>query len=110
MYNPSQLANVIRSVAKSNGISIGDMLKSCDLGVNTMSNLNHGKSIAFDSLAKIADYLEVSVDYLLGREENPELKYDPTINQVAEAFSKLSFSDKTKVMSLIAELSEKNDK
>jgi len=30
--------------------------------------------------------------------------YDETTNQVAEAFSKLNFSDKIKVMSLIAEL------
>lgn len=110
MYDSPQLANTIKTVANNKGIAIGDMLRNCGLGINTISHLNHGKSIAFDSLAKIADYLEVSVDYLLGREENPELKYDPTINQVAEAFSKLSFSDKTKVMGLIAELSEKNDK
>ena len=109
MYNPSQLSKSIRAVAKSKGIVIGDMLRSCDLGINTMSNLNHGKSIAFDSLAKIADYLDVSVDYLLGRTEDPEKKYDATINQAAEAFSKLSFSDKAKVMNLIVELSEKNN-
>lgn len=43
------------------------MLIACDLGINTMSSLYHGKSIAFDSIAKIADYLDASVDYLLGR-------------------------------------------
>lgn len=110
MYDSHNLAIKIKSVAKEKNKIIKDMLVVCELGSNTMSALYHGKSIAFDSLAKIADYLDVSVDYLLGREENPELKYDPTINQVAEAFSKLSFSDKTKVMNLIAELSEKNDK
>ena len=30
----------------------------------------HGKAIAFDSLAKIADCLNCSVDFLLGRKEN----------------------------------------
>lgn len=126
MYNSPQLANTIKAEAKSKGIIIGDMLRSCGLGINTMSHLNHGKSIAFDSLAKIADYLNVSVDYLLGREEknttnintanNSQIdnstvigvsngkQYDETTNQVAEEFSKLSFSDKIKVMSLIAEL------
>lgn len=49
------------------------MLVACDLGSNTMSALYHGKSIAFDSLAKIADYLDCSVDYLLGRTDNPEI-------------------------------------
>lgn len=49
------------------------MLVDYDLGSNTMSALYHGKSIAFDSLAKIADYLDCSVDYLLGRTDNPEI-------------------------------------
>lgn len=49
------------------------MLVACDLGSNTMSALYHGKSIAFDSLVKIADYLDCSVDYLLGRTDNPEI-------------------------------------
>lgn len=110
MYDSHNLAIKIKSVAKEKNKIIKEMLVACELGRNTMSALYHGKSIAFDSLAKIADYLDVSVDYLLGREEDPEKKYDATINQVAEAFSKLSFSDKAKVMSLIAELSEKNDK
>ncbi|MBQ8349840.1 MAG: helix-turn-helix domain-containing protein [Ruminococcus sp.] len=66
----------------------------------------------------ICEYLNVSADYLLGKEEKNtniinsynEKQFDETIKQVSEAFSKLSFSDKTKVMSLIAELSEKNEK
>lgn len=49
------------------------MLVAYDLGSNTMSALYHGKSIALDSLAKIADYLDCSVDYLLGRTDNPEI-------------------------------------
>lgn len=70
-----------------------------------------------DYLQKVADYFQVSTDYLLGREpqniivteSDHEKQYDETTNQVSEAFSKLSFSDKAKVMNLIAELSEKND-
>ncbi len=111
MYKTNEAVSRIKEEAKKKGIKISDMLISCDLNINTLSSMNNrGSWIQANSLAKIADYLDVSVDYLLGREENPEKKYDATINQVAEAFSKLSFSDKAKVMSLIAELSEKNDK
>lgn len=39
-----------------------------------MSAMYHGKSIAFDSLAKIADYLECSIDFLLGRKEAENTK------------------------------------
>jgi transcriptional regulator with XRE-family HTH domain len=68
MYEPEKLADVIRSTAKSKNIIMKDMLLSCGLGTNAISNLRHGKSIAHNSLAKIANYLDVSVDYLLGRE------------------------------------------
>ncbi|UQA28483.1 helix-turn-helix domain-containing protein [Flavonifractor plautii] len=49
------------------------MLSDLSLGSNTMSNLRHYRMIAADSLARIADYLDCSVDYLLGRTDNPEV-------------------------------------
>ena len=55
MCDSPKSANTIKAEAKSKRIIIGDMLRSCGLGINTMSHLTHGKSIAFDSLAKIAD-------------------------------------------------------
>ena len=72
MYDSHNLAIRIKSVAKSKKEVIKDMLIACELGSNTMSAMYHGKSIAFDSLAKIADYLDCSVDYLIGRTDNPD--------------------------------------
>ena len=72
MYDSHNLAIRIKSVAKSKKKVIKDMLIACELGSNTMSAMYHGKSIAFDSLAKIADYLDSSVDYLIGRTDNPD--------------------------------------
>ena len=71
MYTSHNLAIKIKETAKIKNIVIKQMLIDCELGSNTMSALYHGKSIAFDSLAKIADYLDCSVDYLLGRTDNP---------------------------------------
>ena len=48
------------------------MLADLELGSNTMSNMRHDRMIAADSLAKIADYLDCSVDYLLGRTDDPQ--------------------------------------
>ena len=73
MYTSHNLAIKIKETAKSRNIVIKQMLIDCELGSNTMSALYHGKSIAFDSLARIADYLDCSVDYLLGRTDNPEI-------------------------------------
>lgn len=39
-----------------------------------MAEYNAGKKIpTVNNLVKIADYLDCSVDYLLGRTENPEI-------------------------------------
>ena len=68
MFDHKIVAQRIRDRAKSQNIVIKDMLSSCGISVNTLSSLNHGKAIAYDSLAKIAQYLECSVDYLLGND------------------------------------------
>lgn len=73
LYTSHNLAISIKGIAKQRNIVIKDMLNDCDLGSNTMSSLYHGKQISFSSLAKIADYLNCSVDYLLGRTNNPDM-------------------------------------
>lgn len=73
MYNSHNIATIIKATAKEKNIVIKQMLSDCELGSNTMSAMYHGKSIASDSLARIADYLDCSVDYLLGRTDNPEV-------------------------------------
>lgn len=70
MYDLHNIAIAIKELAKTKGVVIKTMLSELGLGSNTMSALYHGKSIASSSLAKIADYLECSVDELLGRAEN----------------------------------------
>lgn len=45
------------------------MLADCELSVNTLSTMQSKNYYPkLESLVKIADYLDVSVDYLLGRE------------------------------------------
>ena len=73
LYTSHNLAIAIKSIAKQKNIVMKDMLSDCDLGSNTMSSLYHGKQLSFSSLAKIADYLNCSVDYLLGRTNNPDM-------------------------------------
>ena len=68
-YQSLNIANNIKEIAQQKNIVIKDMLADLGLGTNTMSNMRHGRMIAADSLAKIADYLGVAVDQLLDREE-----------------------------------------
>ncbi|ARE59809.1 hypothetical protein ADH75_12855 [Flavonifractor plautii] len=73
LYKSLNIANSIKHRAKQRGIMLKTMLSDLSLGSNTMSNLRHYRMIAADSLARIADYLDCSVDYLLGRTDNPEV-------------------------------------
>ena len=73
MYKSLYIAENIKLYAKQKGVVLKDMLSDLSLGSNTMSNMRHGRMIAADSLARIAVYLDCSVDYLLGRTDNPDV-------------------------------------
>ena len=82
MNNSQEIANLIRIQTSAQKINISQMFKSIGLGKNTLSNLDNGSMIKADSLGKIADYLGLSVDYLLGRTANPQSISNNSINAV----------------------------
>lgn len=71
MYNAQTTKERIKSLCKAKKISMENMLAECSLGVNAIRQINDTKGMASFSLAKIADYLGCSVDYLLGRDTAP---------------------------------------
>ncbi len=73
MYEPSIVAENIKAVAKTKGVQLKDMLVELRLNKNTLSSMYSGSILKADRLAIIADYLDCSVDYLLGRTEKPEV-------------------------------------
>lgn len=70
MYNAQETTAKIKQLAKEKNISLKVMLPELNLGINALQHVSD-KGIASFSLAKIADYLDCSVDYLLGRTSNP---------------------------------------
>lgn len=70
MFDSVEIAKKIKFCAKNKGIRLCDMLNDLGLGVNAISQLSAGKEMSFVTFAKIADYLGVSVDYLLGTEQD----------------------------------------
>ena len=72
MYITQETANKINLLLKNKGKSQKLMLEECNLNKNVISTmLSRGSMPKADNLAKIADYLDCSVDYLLGRTDNP---------------------------------------
>lgn len=72
MYNSIGVAEKIKNLAKLKKIPIQTLLRETNLGRNTMANFKTSMPKA-DNLAKIADYLNCSVDYLLGRTDCPDM-------------------------------------
>nr|DAU75736.1 MAG TPA: repressor protein [Caudoviricetes sp.] len=84
MKNPQELANAIKELAKSKQVTIRKMLSECGLSINTLSSMQSGGYFPrLEAITRIADYLDCSVDYLLGRTDNPAIN----------ASSKLLYSD-----------------
>lgn len=73
MYNSQEIAERIKQQVKQQGKTLGDMLEACELGINTISKMAKGTDILTKNFARIADYLNCSVDYLLGRTDKPEV-------------------------------------
>lgn len=73
MYSGKVLADRIRATCKTQGIKIGDLQATCDISINAISQVAQGRAMRADTLTAIADLLGVSVDYLLGRTDKPEI-------------------------------------
>lgn len=71
MYVTQEIADRIKLRLKERHIRVRDMLTDLNMGINALSEFAKGKQMSCITLARIADYLDCSVDYLLGRTGNP---------------------------------------
>lgn len=71
MYNNQEIALRIKQIAKEKKISIKQLLENCNLNVNYISQFSNGRDMTAGNLYSIAKCLDVSVDYLLGRTDEP---------------------------------------
>ncbi|EMW5579764.1 helix-turn-helix transcriptional regulator [Enterococcus faecalis] len=64
----------IKKLAKQKDKSLQQVARELKYGENYFYSLNAGKQPTAEKLQEIADYFNVSVDYLLGRENKETLK------------------------------------
>ena len=137
MYNSSETSTRIKKLAQEKGIQMIELQKKCGLSKNTITQ--SGKSqegMKAKNLYSIAELLNCSVDYLLGRVDTPNGTY--TINnqnttvsgtqanvingninsseqsdciekEFIEIFKKLDFKDKVNVMKIVTNITENNE-
>lgn len=80
----------VSELAKKQGLSVFDLADRLNLSRNSIYSWKKSSPKA-ETLQKVADYFDVSVDYLLGRTENPnpvgnghELEWDDVIFKDSE--------------------------
>lgn len=83
----AQVATRIKEICKVKGSSISKMLEVCSIRKSFIYDLEkRNASPSIEIIGQIADYLDCSVDYLLGRTDNPNISgnnisnFDTTIN------------------------------
>ncbi|MDE6004768.1 MAG: hypothetical protein K2G88_05215 [Oscillospiraceae bacterium] len=90
------------------------MLSDCDLNINLLSTMQSGGFFPrLEAITKIADYLNCSVDYLLGRNEKEnfciyESSEDSLKQEFFKVFDALSFEEKVEIIELLLEKLKKN--
>ena len=90
----------IRRLRKERGISLPELGKAIGMWKTAICNIEHGRgSTSIENLVKIADYFNVSLDYLVGRDHplpftNPPLRHLDDLAKI-EHLDDLSKIDKT---------------
>ncbi len=66
---------IVKDLCEKKGISLNTLEEKLELGKNSLYGLKRNQPSA-ERLQQIADYFNVSTDYLLGRTDNPNIAKD----------------------------------
>lgn len=99
----------IQSLCKSKGVSGSRMCLDLGLSKSTMSDLKAGrtKGMSTSTAQKIASYFDVTVDYLLGEEEqkeNPATAYGDEVKKPASRYDLLNEENRDIIDQMIEKL------
>lgn len=99
MYSSESLAHKIKEELTIQKITQKRLLEECGLGINTLTKLSNGTDILVKNLVKIADFLNCSTDYLLGRDSDHSLS--STEKHILDAYNKIPLDGKQEILALL---------
>lgn len=67
-------SNILVELAQSRGVTMYELSQKTNIPQSLLSNYKNGKKKpALENIIKLADFFDVSTDYLLGRTDNPNI-------------------------------------
>lgn len=86
-YEPSIIAQKIKKECMRHNVTVKDMLQELSANKDTIYHMTRGTAISYITLARICDYLNMSVDALLNRPipEPEPVSLSAAINTIAAA-------------------------
>lgn len=104
---------ILRKTRQERGLSQADLAVKCGLQPSAISHFEAGRrSPSFDNLRRLADALNVTIDYLLGRQPAPQTA-GPAAEQLFRDFEQMSADDQetlTRMAQMLAEKSRERQK
>ena len=86
--------DIVKELSQKRGISLSKLEETLGLGKNSIYALKRNQPSA-ERLQEIADYFNVSTDYLLGRTDNPRIASDEVAGYTTEDLRKMARNAKT---------------
>lgn len=101
MYDAVKIAERINDILKEKQLSQKEMLKNCNLNKNAISTmLSRGAMPRADNLALIADYLDCSMDYLMGRNYSSQ-NFSPLFYDLIDKYNSLSRENQDEILHML---------
>lgn len=68
-----QLKDKLKLLRKQRTVTQIQVANSCKIAERAYQRIEAGTKPSYDTLIALADYFDVSLDYLVGRTDNPEI-------------------------------------
>ena len=91
MIEPYQIYKIVEKECKKKKISQQKLLSDVGLAKSTLDNMKKGSMPSVDKVSMIAEYLGVSIDYLLGTEQDLKSKAADIKRRVMEESNEKEF-------------------
>jgi transcriptional regulator with XRE-family HTH domain len=105
---PSPFPDILRKTREEKGLSQADLAEKTGFQPSAISHFEAGRrSPSFDNLRRLADALSVTIDFLLGRQPDPQ-PAGPAAEQLFRNFEQMTSEDQDTLNSFAKMLAEKN--